>query len=75
LNELRIYEDKTSLKSGQPTLVNSVIPQLQQSELFSSSLENNFITNSIVENVMNLITIDENEKLGCYDDFNDNDLN
>src|SRR5436190_15878671 len=63
LDELRAYEDETSLKTGnilvvssgqsqQPTLVNSVISQQlqqqsQQTNLFSDSLDPNFITSSL----------------------------
>ncbi|GES74780.1 hypothetical protein GLOIN_2v1572339 [Rhizophagus clarus] len=87
LDELRIYEDETTLKTGnilvvssgqqqQPTLVNSVISQqLQQTQPFSGSLENTFITSSNDLNAMSLMTIDENEdtnKLG-YDSI-DEDL-
>src|SRR6266542_125594 len=60
LDELRIYEDETSLKTGnilvvssgqlqQPTLVNSVISQ-QLQQFSTSPLENNFIA---MENAMN----------------------
>ncbi|CAG8721157.1 19942_t:CDS:2 [Rhizophagus irregularis] len=87
LDELRIYEDETSLKTGnilvvssgqqqQPTLVNSVISQqLQQTQPFSS-LDNNFLTSSNNDLSMNLITIDEDEDTNklSYDDPIDEDI-
>jgi hypothetical protein len=61
----------------QAILVNSVISQqLQQTQPFSSSLENNFITSSNDLSTMSLITIDENEDTNklCYDDPIDEDF-